>query len=177
MQRGDLAAARVDLDDITNRWTPLIANVAPERLQLENACALLPMVNGAVVIRWSQALTKKEVEAALPRDCGNGARIAADIVNNPTGGKTGFTVAGKLVYHSSAGSGGQSNAGKGTAFWILQGDENSAREIIAMGKHYGSKTDSYLIEWWAAGVTVYVNKEKANNLRLVELGDAKKGLS
>lgn len=172
----DYSLARAEVTRIVKTWTDLIADAKDELAILKQKFAEAPLVKGAVVIIWTATLKKKEIVDKLPSDCGNSDRIAGDILNHPTSGQTGFTVKGRTVYHSSAGSGSQSQASMGTAFWILQGDANSPREVIAMGKHDkdSGQSDEYVIQWIASGVTAYKNEK---NQKVVKLNDGTKKLS
>lgn len=168
----DLGVAFKYMAEVEQRWNPLLGPCEQELAQLDEAVQLKPIVSGAVVIRWSPNLNQGEVVNALPRGLGNGASVASDIINQAMGGKTGFQVSGHEIYHSSAGSGRVSDSQMGTAFWILQiaGDANSSREIVAMGKHHGNKSDEYRIIWKASGVSCPQDK-------VVKLQDGKKKLS
>jgi hypothetical protein len=85
----------------------------------------------------------------LPIRIANATSVASDIINQPTGGWTTFTVRGRTVYHSSAGSKAAGNQA-GTAFWINDGTN---RVVVAIGKHTGGDSQTYRIRWRAAGVT------------------------
>ncbi|HEV2962230.1 MAG TPA: hypothetical protein VG649_10430 [Candidatus Angelobacter sp.] len=94
----------------------------------------------------------------LPKGISNGQAVASDIINHPTTGATGFTVRGKTVYHSSAGSSVGGNIG--TAFWIVDG---SSRMVVAMGRHVGGTSDQYSITWRASGVSATQTPVRLNS--------------
>jgi hypothetical protein len=167
-----LDEAKKELEKLLLRW-PEALGVAEEVRVLKNKAALLPLVSGAAVIPWSITLKASDVTKELPCACGNEMRIAKDIVSGATGPTT-FKVAGRTVYHSSAGSGSVSGNSMGTAFWIIRDDQ--AREIIAMGKHdpLSSENDQYSIEWHAPGVKVPYKDE--NGRMLVNLSSTDKYL-
>lgn len=166
-----LAHARQSLQEIEQRWQGVVNNIAGELAALQLERANRPFVNGAVVIRSN--LKNHQVVDLLPRNSGNAAFLARDILNHPFEGTTGFTVKGRPVYHSSAGSGSQSGANAGTIFWISRdNNEASPREIVAMGRHdqQSSSTSEYIIEWSAPGV-------KVPDTKRVELSNLKKALA
>lgn len=102
--------------------------------------------DGDIVVRGTPSV--KEVANQFPTQISNAAAVASDIINNPEEGKTGFTVRGKIVFHSSARS--STGNSTGTAFWIMDGKE--ARVLVAMGRHAGKGSDTYTISWVAPGV-------------------------
>jgi hypothetical protein len=172
----DMVKLLADTELIRQRWQDLVNNAAPDLVKMRVAAAQRPLVSGSVVIPWSVGMKKPDVANALPLKLGNGDRVAGDIVNNAAGGQTGFKVGGRTVYHSSAGSGSVSDSKMGTAFWILQidGDVNSPREIVAMGKHHGGQSDEYMIEWIASGANCPGNYIVKLNVKNSKTDEAKK---
>jgi hypothetical protein len=96
----------------------------------------------------ASTMSPATVASLLPTQFANASSVASDIINQPMGGWTTFTVRGSIVYHSSAGSKSAGNQA-GSAFWINQGAD---RVIVAIGRHVGTKSDEYRITWRAQGV-------------------------
>ncbi len=82
-------------------------------------------------------------------DFGNAQRVARDIVNQPRSGATGIHVGGRVVYHSSAGSGSTNDPG--SAFWVVEGD---MVYVVAVGRHIDGHRARYRLYEQADGVDI-----------------------
>ncbi|MCY4336758.1 MAG: hypothetical protein OXC60_19055 [Litoreibacter sp.] len=102
---------------------------------------------GAIAIKILPAPKTADVAGRFPgKNLSNALKIAADMINAPTSGNTGFSHSGP-VYHSSSGSSVNSRAG--TVFWTYAEDVVT---IIAVGHHTGTQSNEYRITWKADGV-------------------------